>query len=263
MTEEKRLHLRPRYYRIYTDPGVEVAERNYQYAWMDWEVPLDRIVLVLVDVWNYHFASDTWARMEDVAEKNLIPLLDACRLAGMFIVHAPATPVAERHPNWVRLAKDYRTPDLKDPDWPPEDFVRREGEFKEYARPHEPQDEERQRLHREVREFHPKVRPAGDEPVVLNGQELHLLCKKRGILFLLFAGFNTNACIMARDYGVPAMEKRGYCSLLVRDATTGMETHETTKDATLTKATILNLEQFGTPTLGAHEIIEAFGSLDL
>jgi nicotinamidase-related amidase len=256
------LRLRPRYYRIYTDPGVEVAERNYQYAFMDWEVPLEQVALVLIDVWNYHFASDTWERMEEVMEKNLIPLVAACRKWGLFIVHAPATPVAERHPNWVRLAPDFTVPSQRDPEWPPEDFVQRQGEYKPFARPYEPQDEDRKRMHDEVRDFHPKVKPVGDEPVVLNGQELHLLCKQRGVLFLFFAGFNTNACVIGRDYGVPSMEKRGYGCVLVRDATAGMETHETTRDATLTKATILNLEQFGTPTLGAHEIIDSLKDMD-
>ncbi len=256
------LHVRPRYYRIYTDPGIEVAERHYNYAWLEWPIPRDRVALVLVDVWNYHFASDTWARMENVMQDGLIPLVKACRCHGLPVIHAPAPEVAEGHANQFRPGTPAPRPPF-DPEWPPPDFHRRAGEWAAFAWPREPQDEDRQRMRTDLRDFHPEVVPQEGEAVVANGEELHLLCKERGYLFLLFAGFNTNACVMMRDYGVPAMQRRGYAAILVRDATTGMETHETTEEALLTQATILNLEQFGTPTLTSGEIVKALSSLEV
>lgn len=250
------LHLRPRYYRIYTAPDVEVAERHYDYAHLNWPLPLARTALVLVDVWNYHFASDTWQRMEKATHECVVPLLEACRAAGMAVIHAPGPPVAQRHPNWVRLAPDHRS-FARDAAWPPEDFLRREGEFAPFAMPREPQQAERDHFAQTVREFHPSAAPERDEPVVLNGEELHQVCRERGLLFLLYAGFNTNACLLSRDYGIPAMQQRGYAVLLVRDATTGMETHESMHETLLTWATITNLEQFGTPTVTALEVIES------
>lgn len=256
---QKTLHVRPRYYRIYTNPGVEVAERNYAFAHLDWRIPLDRAALVLVDVWNYHFASDTWARMEEVMKQCLVPLVEASRRHGLQIIHAPAPEVAEGHPNQYKPGTP-PFPAPHDAGWPPTDFRRRAGEWSPFAWPREPQDEDRRHMRENLRDFHPSVIPTATEPVVANGEELHHLCKERGLLFLLYAGFNTNACVTGRDYGIPAMRGRGYAPILVRDATTGMETHETMKDTLLTRATILNLEQFGTPTLTAGEIIEALSA---
>ena len=76
----------------------------------------------------------------------------------------------------------------------------------------------------------------------------------------MYVGFNTNCCIMFRDYGLPAMNDRGYSTILVRDGTMGMETADTCKDSTCTRGTIASLEQFGSYTLSSREIIEALAS---
>ena len=60
------IHLQPRYFRLYTDVGVEQAEQNYRYRELDWNIPLKKIALVCLDVWNYHFSSDTMKRVEDI-----------------------------------------------------------------------------------------------------------------------------------------------------------------------------------------------------
>ena len=99
----KVMHLRPRYARIYTDPGVELAEKNYQYRTLDWDIPLNQAAVVCVDCWNWHFSRETLERTEELTEKNIAPLLAACRAQGLLVIHTPASPVAERHPNFLRL----------------------------------------------------------------------------------------------------------------------------------------------------------------
>ncbi len=103
------------------------------------------------------------------------------------------------------------------------------------------------------------IRPVGDEPVVLDGEELHRLCARRKILHLVYVGFNTNACIMLRDYGLPAMNRRGYTTILVRDGTFGMETATTCQDSACTRGAIADLEQFGSYTLSSRAIVNALG----
>jgi nicotinamidase-related amidase len=104
-------------------------------------------------------------------------------------------------------------------------------------------------------DFHPKARPVAKEPVVATGEELHRYCKKQGILFLLFAGFNTNACILSRDYGTMQMSNRGYEVVLVRDCTTGMESKETQPTLSQTTGAILLLEMFGQYSVSSGEVI--------
>ncbi len=249
------LHIRPRYHRWHVDSGVEWIETNTGYATLDWRVPLSQAALVLVDVWQRHYLKDTEERGENIITENLYPMLSKCRAAGMRIVHAPSPEVARQHPNWVRLATEA---DVARPseEWPPRDFRKMEGQFRGFRRPHEPREEERRNL--PPLTFHPKVRPLSGEPVVASGEELHRYCKQEGILFLFFAGFNTNACILSRDYGTIQMSNRGYQVILVRDCTTGMESAETQPSLSQTRGAILLLEMFGQYTVSSGEIMEGF-----
>ena len=261
---DRTLPIHPRYFRLYTDPGVELAEANFRYRKLNWQIPLHQAALISLDVWNSHFARDTLERIEQITVERIAPLVESCRAAGLQVIHAPAGPVAQKQPNWVQLIPEDEKPQPAWPDspsWPPAEFRQKQGLYAQYARPDEPQDAQRN-LHREHhRDFHPAVRPKGDEAVVLNGEELHRLCQQRGILFLFYVGFNTNACIVMRDYGTFAMHARGYEVILVRDCTTGMETHETVDDLTCTRGQIATLEQFGIYTVTAAQLSESLAGL--
>src|SRR5690606_21955779 len=128
------------------------------------------------------------------------------------IIHAPSLPVAQRHPNWVNLLNEEDRVSKRD-NWPPSQFVNKAGVYSPYKRPVEPREAERLKL--PALDFHPKVQPLANEAVIGTGDELHRYCKQKEILFLLFAGFNTNACILSRDYGAIQMSNRGYESILI------------------------------------------------
>jgi nicotinamidase-related amidase len=98
------------------------------------------------------------------------------------------------------------------------------------------------------------VQPVGDEPVVANGDELHRYCQEHEILFLMFAGFNANACVLVNDYGTLAMFQRGYEVIIVRDCTTGMESFSTQAAQSQTTGAILFLEMFGKYSVTSDEI---------
>ncbi len=68
-------------------------------------------------------------------------------------------------------------------------------------------------------------------------------------------GFNTNACILMRDYGTLAMGRRGYEIILLRDCTTGMESFETHENLGQTRGAVLFLEMFGHYSLTSGELI--------
>ncbi|MFN0052688.1 MAG: cysteine hydrolase family protein [Planctomycetales bacterium] len=246
------LWVRPRYHRWHVDPGVEWIETNTTYAQLDWKIPLKQAALVLVDVWDHHYLKDAEARAEAVIDDKLAPLLAACRAAGMTIIHAPSPPHAQRHLNWVNAGKS-STPTAKPADWPPPEFRGKSGVFQAYRRPAEPRDPELAQLRAGLK-IHPKVQPVGAEPVVATGEELHQLCRRLGVLFLFYAGFNTNACILVRDYGTLAMSARGYEVILVRDCTTGMESRDSQPELSQTHGAILFLEMFGQYTVTADEV---------
>ena len=253
---EQILHVRPRYYRWYVDPGVEWVETNTGYAELDWEIPLSRAALVLVDVWDRHYLKDTEARAEEIIQQKIRPLLKASRQAGLEIIHAPSPDlsIANKHPAWVGLISEEEIRGKREDDWPPPEFRQKSGPYKKYASPLEPREQERKELIKGLR-MHPDVQPEGDEVVVATGEELHRYCKQRRILFLFYLGFNTNACILHRDYGTLEMSKRGYEIIMVRDCTTGMESFETHDELWQTRGAILILEMFGKYSISSKELI--------
>ena len=71
---DRELNIRPRYYRWHVDPGVSWEEKNTDYAYLDWRVPLSQSALVLVDVWEEHYLKEphsvrtrSWRRVSCVA----------------------------------------------------------------------------------------------------------------------------------------------------------------------------------------------------
>ena len=249
------IQVKPRYYRWHVDPGVEWIEPNTGYATLDWEIPLSQTALVMVDVWDRHYLIDTDARAGVIIDETIRPLLAACRKAGLEIIHAPSPPQAKAHPNYVSFVQETDGSTSPRDDWPPSEFRSKSGTYAQYARPEEARDPEREALRDDLR-IHPDAMPADGEAVIATGEELHQYCKQNGIMFLFFLGFNTNACILARDYGTIEMGKRGYEIIMLRDCTTGMESFETYEELWQTRGAILILEMFGKYSLMSDELIE-------
>jgi len=258
---ERQIHIRPRYYRWHVDPGVEWVETNTGYAQLDWEIPISQAGLVLVDVWDRHYLKDTEARAEAIIKEKIVPLVSACREAGLQIIHAPSPKLAKEHPAWVQLIEDKSASGSRSEDWPPADFRSKSGVYKAYARPVEPREEERSK-HVSALTMHPLVQPEGDDVVIATGQELHRYCKQKGILFLFYLGFNTNACILLRDYGTLRMHERGYEIIIVRDCGTGMESFETHDQLWQTRGAILFLEMFRKYSISSEELMSGIQPAD-
>ena len=246
----KTLQIRPRYHRWYVDAGVEWTEVNTGYADLAWEVPLSQAALVLLDVWTGHFLADTLERIERIVAGRITPLLASCRQAGLRVIHAPSEMQARQHPE--RLPSPVEEPAAAT--WPPQGFRDKTGPFARFARPVEPRHGERMER-KSRRTIHPSAWPQGDEVVVANGEQLHRYCEEHGILFLLYAGFNTNAFEVLKDYGIPAMSRRGYEIILLRDCTTAMESSETAQDLRQTREATRMLEMFSAGSITAAELI--------
>ena len=72
--------------------------------------------------------------------------------------------------------------------------------------------------------------------MVANGEALHRLLRRRGVLFLFYMGFAANMCVPFRDYGMRAMKDRGYEVVLLEDCTTAIEVEDTADDLLLSQA---------------------------
>jgi len=205
----------------------------------DLEIPIAQAALVLVDVWHDHYIASHLERAQWIVRGRILPTVTTARDAGMLIVHAPSPPVAANYPEVQR--PHVEPPARETPNWPPPDFVRREGPYAAYKRP---EGLVMRAAHDRAAGYkiHPLVLPEPGDWLVANGVELHALCRERGVLHLIYAGFAANMCVPYRDYGIRAMRARGYHCLLLRDCTTAIEGHDTVAGTLATKQAIRELE---------------------
>ncbi len=210
-------------------PDLPYREEHFGYVHLPVSIPLQQAALVLVDCWDQIIVESFQERAGRICDETIRPALAASRRAGMSVVHAPSPPVAEKFRQfWPRgMAEEEAPVSAPADDWPPADFAQRRGEWTHLqARRCGLHQEQLDRIDRD-RYIHPAVLPQAGDYVIATGEQLHWLCRERGILYLFYAGFATNVCIPDRDYGLRAMRERGYALVLLRDATTGVEARDT------------------------------------
>ncbi len=237
------LDLLCRYYRVFTDPDVPSEESNFGFVERTLPLPVEQTALVLVDVWSVHYIDSLVRRIKQIVSERIVPTLQAARTAGVTIIHAPSP--------WIVQKRGYQTakaelaePPVEPASWPPEGFrhIYRSGEWAAFGRPQEPRLPGIYQWYETALDIAEPVRPAGDDLVISSGPEMHAVLEERCILHLVYAGFCANWCLIGRDYGIMQMNQRGYNIILLRDATTGIESADTVDDLLMTKMTIREIE---------------------
>lgn len=242
------LCLRPRYHSFVPDEGEPRSETTGRRIELEWQIPVENTALILVDVWNNHFLPEALERINAIVETRLVPLVRQCRESGLLVVHAPCSIVARKSPLWKPRTL------LPEPSlWPPPDFIAREGRYKAFALPVNRHDAEVEALVAH-RDFHPALPPRPGDEVIATGGELEQLLVERKILFLLYAGFHNNQCLLVRDYGILPFLRARYEVIVLRDCTTAMETAATLANLTLTQQTHLLIEMIGGRTADSREL---------
>jgi nicotinamidase-related amidase len=214
-----------------------VDERELVNTTIHRSLPADSVALVLVDLWDRIYVASHLERARGITREVIASLADAFRNVGAAVVHAPCPSVAEQFPEF-RFNKEISASTGEPADWPPADFRNKRGEYAEFALPSEPATPEYDAAIQE-RKMSPLIDVRKPDVVVANGPEMHAFLKDRGVLWLFYCGFATNVCVLFRDYGMVAMARQyGYEVILVRDATTGIETAETADGLKLTEGVV-------------------------
>lgn len=273
------LDLPLRTYNTYPEPDKPWVEANNHYAEAVVGVPIEHAALVLVDVWNFHPNKSNMLRGQEVARLRIAPLLPHARAVGLQVVHAPDLSVARKYPQWGKYARPEdengfstyprwghlrwdeppRRPDDRhsaSDTWPPREFQQRTGEYERFHRPVGPV-AEYALAHPPDRYIDPGIEVDDHDLIIGRGIELQRFCADRGILHLIYAGFATNICLQYKDYGVRAFADRGYNVILLRDATTAMESHDTVDTEAGTRQAIRELEMEVLATTTSDAFIEA------
>jgi nicotinamidase-related amidase len=239
----------------------DIVESNSKYSDAEWDIAAEQSALILVDFWTTHIIRSHLERCTEVIEERVVPVLEHARRRGVTVVHAPGFNISKKYPQWERYAESAETdpPAKPSPDWPPDEFRKRTGVYGQYARPHfREEDKKRADEFYRQRLMPAAVGPAPDDFVVAAGAQLHRLLTDRKILHLFYAGFATNDCVLHKDYGVRAMGNRGYNIILLRDCTTGIETHESIARFDATRMAIQYIESYHASAMSG-DFIKACG----
>jgi len=235
----KQLKLPCRYYRMLTDLDVPCVEKNFGYVEKELTVPATQAAVVLVDVWSEHTVDSHFKRTMEITKNRIAPMLAAARKAGVLVIHGPSVEVAER----LSPKQSRRSATPSGPEWPPREFLRREGRYASFGRLPEPRQVKWMETKRTTLNIAEPAAPAPGDLIISHGEQMHGILAERKILHLFYAGFAANICMLNRDYGMRAMSKRyGYNVILLRDATTAIEYHDTLDDMTATKLAIREVE---------------------
>lgn len=246
--------------RYYHQPRTAyVTESDFKHRTLRWELPVESIALILVDVWSDLYVSTHRDRSRDITLERIAPVIDAFRKIGALVVHAPSPGCAQKYPGWTRFAGDRETFGGAEPqrdDWPPAEFRSKTGTYERWARPKEP----RHQLFHDIianRRIVPEVEPRPEDYVIVTGDQLHRLLKHKQVLRLFYAGFAANMCIPFRDYGMRAMKDRGYDILLIRDCTTAIEVADTAENFDLTRNAVIDTELTVGYTVSSGDLVAA------
>jgi nicotinamidase-related amidase len=97
---------------------------------------------------------------------------------------------------------------------------------------------------------------AGDQ-VIVSGQQLHRICRERGIKNLIYTGFATNVCILDAPAATKEMLGYGYRVFLIREGTLAVEYPETLDDRLVTEVTLKFFQRKVGDTVGVEQYLHA------
>ncbi len=109
------------------------------------------------------------------------------------------------------------------------------------------------------------VRPLANEIVldssnwIPDDKELHIILLHHNIKTLFYVGFATDDCVLNRPYGIKRMLGLGYQTILLRDATSSMEFHDTLEGMWVTRTAVREVEKSpGGYSCTAKDFVEGF-----
>lgn len=205
--------------------------------------------------WDYNFVAGgrSWLRRaEEIVEAKIEPCLTRAREAGMTVIHAPSSCIADRYPQCQALAKAAKDPPAAPRRaWPPAGFVAER--WKQFMALRYGADcEAHWNRVRAAVDIAEPLRPRDDEIVFSTFAQLEHVLSERRILCVILVGFAANACLLLKPGGVGDLASRGYQIVVLRDCATAIEAPWSVDDLSATRATMDYIEMaFGYTTTAA------------
>jgi len=231
--------LQAHYYEQFdADYSLDVPGEGYG-GWKTAELEIDpqHTALVVMHAWDcatYEEYPGWYRKIEYIPRSVAIcrdvfpPLLSAVRASEIDLFHiVGGGDYYSNYPGYkkaVELAGPSPEPPALIESDPYLDRLRR---FKDDLDPHNAEDMQRglKRLG-----FAEEAKPAGDECIAENAQQLFALCKECGVNHLIYAGFAINWCLLLSPGGMADMSKHGIMCSALRQAVTAVENKETARE---------------------------------
>lgn len=217
-----------------SDPN---RESNFHTAEKTLALPVEQTGFVLVDLWDCSRMPDEikpggisfCARAGDITETRIKPALEAARALGMTVIHVPTAYVAEKYEERYRRAAELEvepSPAADVRDWPPAEARQAwtqetwEARYGDYG-------PEENRLRMDNTFIPEAAEPVEGEWLIGTSEQMHAICRREGLLNLVYVGFATNMCLLFKPGALWEMSRAGYRCVVLRDCTTAVENAET------------------------------------
>jgi hypothetical protein len=208
--------------------------------------------LVICDMWDKHWCHCATKRC-DVLARKAAPVINALRLEGVTIVHAPSdcmahykdTPQRKRMIALTKVA-------------PPKNRVIGDAPLPIDDSDGGCDDGTPVKQYRAWTQQHPAIAVAEGDFISDNGQEVYSLMKQRGIKNLLVMGVHTNMCVLNRTFAIKQMTRWGVRCALVRDLTDTMYNPKKRPFVSHEKGTELvveHIEKYWCPSVHSSELL--------
>lgn len=234
------IQLTARYYQQFdADFSLDVSAEGYG-GWQEGPVDLglDHTAVVVMHAWDmgtraqfpgWYRAVEYIPRAEAIAETVFPPLLSVVRARGVALFHVVGGGDYYKRCPGYRRALALAGPEPALPQIEADDSLRALQHFRAahvFVGEHNRADVTAgfERL-----DFHPQVRPVGDEGVAENAGQLFALCRERGVNHLIYAGFAINWCLLMSPGGMLDMSRRGLMCSVFRQAVTAVENRESAR----------------------------------
>jgi nicotinamidase-related amidase len=237
------------------------------------ELPVAQTGFVELHCWNSGFAEgpalpvDRWAihygvpqgveggcdaLVRDIVQDRIGPAMAAARAAGLPIFHVQPRYIAEKHPQ-----SQY----MLEPDAGEDTALSREEPIpgwrklwmEKVAGVGVQEWEGRSEM-----DIAPPLKPQEGDYVIITGPQFDRVLRHLGVVNLIYTGFHVNWCIIFSPASMREMAVRyGYRTVLLRDCTLAVESHDTLPRRELTKWGIRCVEQQFGFTATAEDFIRA------
>lgn len=221
------------------------------------KVDPNRIGVIAVDVWNYHYCKTAAMRIDAIVPR-LNKALDAARALGMTIMLAPSD-VVDNYVGYPQREAVFALPRFPVPavvnvTCPPFPATRDCACGRE-----------RCALNFGWDGMHPALRIAKADLMPDTQAEVYAICRKYGLTHLIYTGFHTQACLLGKPTGLLAMKAAGLRCVLARDLTDASPDYDPARGITPDRNTELVVEQFEkylAPTINFQEELTKLGRWD-